>query len=213
MVFINRLKQILGFNKSGENPILKVFLEKNCLFFHVPKTAGISVSSALFGDIKWGHRDVAYYKTYYGETVFNGLYKFCFVRNPYERLYSAYHFLKKGGVNSHDLNFSNTHLKEYASFQDFVLNGLNKKEIMDWVHFRPQYRFVCHENGELAMDFIGKMETLETDFDALCKHLNLDAELKMLNKNDCEKELIGDEEKRIIKDKYREDFVLFYPEL
>jgi len=213
MVFINRLKQILGFNKSEENPILKVFLEKNCLFFHVPKTAGISVSNALFGDIKWGHRDVAYYKTYYGETVFNGLYKFCFVRNPYERLFSAYHFLKKGGVNSQDLNFSNTHLKEYASFQDFVLNGLDKKEIMDWVHFKPQHRFVCHENGELAMDFIGKMETLNTDFKTLCKHLNLDAELKQLNKNDTKKELISDEAKRIIKDKYRKDFVLFYPEL
>ena len=210
---MNRIKQMLGFKEKETNPILNLFLEKKCLFFHIPKTAGISVSNALFGGVKWGHRDVVFYKSHYSEVVFDELFKFCFVRNPYERLFSAYHFLKKGGVNPIDLNFSNTHLKQYHNFDDFVLRGLNKKEIMEWVHFKPQYTFVCDKNANIVMDFIGKMENINADFNTVCKRLNLKAELKELNVNPIKKPQFSEETKAIIREKYQQDFKLFYPEL
>ena len=84
MIFYNKIKVFLGIKEKETNPILSLFLEKKCVFFHIPKTAGISISNALFGDVKWGHRSVNFYKSYYGEKVFNSLYKFCFVRNPYK---------------------------------------------------------------------------------------------------------------------------------
>lgn len=201
------------FSSADTHPMLKAFEEKKCVFFHIPKTAGVSISNALFGDIKWGHRDVSFYKSHYGEVVFDELFKFCFVRNPYERLFSAYHFLKKGGVNPIDLNFSNTHLKHYDCFDDFVLRGLNKKEIMGWVHFKPQHTFVCNEKGKLVMDFIGKMENIKADFNTVCEHLNHKAELLELNVNSIKKPQFSDDIKTIIKKKYHQDFHLFYPEL
>ena len=211
--FYNKIKVFLGIDKKETETILSLFLEKKCVFFHIPKTAGISISNALFGDVKWGHRSVNFYKSYYGEKVFNSLYKFCFVRNPYDRLFSAYTFLKEGGINSLDSNFSNSYLQEFANFDEFVLKGLEKEEIMNWVHFKPQYTFVCDENDDIIMDFVGKMENLKADFNTVCKHLNIVAELQKLNMSATKKNDFSEEVKTIIKLKYQKDFNLFYPHL
>ena len=208
-----KIQHILSFNTKEPNPILSLFLEKKCLFFHIPKTAGISISNSIYGDIKWGHRTVNYYKSYYGDEVFNSLYKFCFVRNPYDRLFSAYTFLKKGGINDQDLAFSEKHLNEYLDFEDFVLRGLEKKEIMEWVHFRPQHTFVCDDNDKMVMDFVGKMENINEDFSYLCKQINVNVELKKLNMSSVKKNDFSDNIKSIIKSKYQKDFTLFYPYL
>ena len=211
--FYNKIKVFLGIKEKETNPILSLFLEKKCVFFHIPKTAGISISNSLFGGVKWGHRSVNFYKSHYGEKVFNSLYKFCFVRNPYDRLFSAYTFLKEGGINNQDLEFSNSHLQEFASFDEFVLKGLEKQEIMNWVHFKPQYTFVCDENDNIVMDFVGKMETLNTDFNTVCKHLNIESELQELNMSGFKKNDFSEEVKTMIKLKYQKDFNLFYPHL
>ena len=211
--FYNKIKVFLGVNKKETNPILSLFLDKKCVFFHIPKTAGISISNALFGDVKWGHRSVNFYKSHYGENIFNSLYKFCFVRNPYDRLFSAYTFLKEGGINNLDLEFSNSYLQEFTSFDEFVLKGLEKKEIMNWVHFKPQYTFVCDENDNIVMDFVGKMENLNTDFDTVCKHLKIESKLQKLNMSSAKKNEFSEEIKAIIKLKYQKDFNLFYPHL
>ena len=210
---LNKLNPFKKFKTKRKNSILSIFLEKNCLFFHIPKTAGISISKSLFGDVKWGHRSVSFYKSYYGEDTFNTLYKFCFVRNPYKRLFSAYTFLKQGGINNQDLEFSKSYLKEYTNFNEFVLKGLEKKEIMNWVHFKPQYTFICDENDKVVMDFIGKVENLNTDFNTVCKQLNIKSELQTLNKSKNIKNEFSKEIKNIIKLKYQKDFNLFYPDL
>ena len=196
---LNKLNPFKKFKTKRKNSILSIFLEKNCLFFHIPKTAGISVSKSLFGDVEWGHRSVSFYKSYYGEDTFNTLYKFCFVRNPYKRLFSAYTFLKQGGINNQDLEFSKSYLKEYINFNEFVLKGLEKKEIMNWVHFKPQYTFICDKNDKVVMDFIGKVENLNTDFNTVCKQLNIKSELQTLNKSKIIKNEFSEEIKTIIK--------------
>ena len=48
---LNKLNPFKKFKTKRKNSILSIFLEKNCLFFHIPKTAGISVSKSLFGDV------------------------------------------------------------------------------------------------------------------------------------------------------------------
>lgn len=211
--FYNKIKVFLGVEKKETNPILSLFLEKKCIFFHIPKTAGISISNSIFGDVKWGHRSVSFYKSHYGEKVFNSLYKFCFVRNPYDRLFSAFTFLKKGGINNQDLEFSNSYLQEFASFDEFVLKGLEKEEIINWVHFKPQYTFVCDDNDNIVMDFVGKMENLNADFNTVCKHLKIDSELQKLNMSFAKKNEFSEEVKAMIKLKYQKDFNLFYPHL
>lgn len=212
-MMLTLIKRLFSKSELVKHPMLEVFKKHKCIFFHIPKTAGLSVSHSLFGNIDWGHRTVNDYKNYFGEELFQSYYKFSFVRNPYQRLYSAFIFLKKGGINSQDLAFSKNHLSDYDCFEDFVKEGLHKKEIMEWVHFKPQHYFLTDKDGNLVMDFIGKMERIDEDFRHVCLRLKQSAELKTLNKSQGKMPLLSDEIKAIIKSKYQKDFTLFYPDL
>ncbi len=202
------------FSATKAPAMLSTFEERKCIFFHIPKTAGMSVSSALFGNIEWGHRTATFYINYFGQAQFDLFYKFTVVRNPYDRLYSAFTFLKNGGINQQDSTFSKQYLSSYPSFDDFVMNGLNDEVIKNWVHFLPQHYFVTDKSGSLVVDFVAKMEYLHTDFNTICKSLNISAELETKNQTKHKKEMVlTDEVKSVIKAHYIKDFTLFYPDL
>ncbi len=137
-------------NLTKKGTLLHVFSEKKQIFIHIPKTAGISVVKAFFGDVTLeGHRSVCFYKQVIGQDLSN-FFTFTFVRNPWDRLYSAYKFLQKGGINIHDKNAFDMYLSEYNDFEDFVLNGLNEKILCEITHFIPQFKFVCDKNGTIS---------------------------------------------------------------
>ena len=99
--------------------LLHSFSEKKQIFIHIPKTAGISVVKAFFRDVNLeGHRSVYFYKQVFGKDL-SEYFIFTFVRNPWDRLYSAYKFLQKGGINIHDKNAFDMYLSEYNDFEDF----------------------------------------------------------------------------------------------
>ena len=206
------VRRFFSINKN--HPMLEAFEDKKCIFFHIPKTAGVAVSTALFGNIKWGHRNAAYYIEHFGNKAFSSFYKFTIVRNPYDRLYSAFIFLKNGGINEADYAFSKNYLSKFSSFDDFVRNGLEKEVIRKWVHFLPQSHFVIDKKGQLVVDFVGKMETLNDDFLTICNSIKVNAKLVAMNQTKDKREIImTDETKSIIRHHYITDFKLFYPDL
>jgi hypothetical protein len=198
---------------SKEANMLQSFLEHKCLFFHIPKAGGISVSKTLFGSLEWGHKDVAYYQNVFGKKTFENLYKFTVVRNPFDRLLSGYNFLQKGGMNNMDKSFSEQYLKDYVSFEDFILNGLENEPIKNWVHFRPQHSFITNKHNKLEVDFIAKLENIKDDFKVINAHFKRDVKLLHENKSEKTKQIYSTEMKKIIKSIYKRDFELFYPEL
>jgi hypothetical protein len=40
-------------------------------------------------------------------------------------------------------------------------------------HFRPQSHWVCNDNGQLLVDFVGRFESMETDFGHVAERLGL----------------------------------------
>jgi hypothetical protein len=211
--FLYLLQQKRLLKSKTSNP-LKTFDKHKTIFFHIPKTGGNSIYESLFSKEVWGHRDVSYYRFVFGRKKFNRYFKFCLVRNPYQRVYSAYCFLKKGGMNENDQLFNSKHLSQYNSFEDFVINGLAKKEIINWVHFKPQCSFIQDKKGKIVVDFIGKLENMEADFNQLKKILKKEnATLSHLNKNKKDEIELSNSSKHIIETIYKEDFLLFYPEL
>ncbi len=83
--------------KSKRNKAWVRQLDKHkCIFVHIPKTAGISVSVSLLGE-SIGNMSAMYYRALFGKEDFRLYFKFAFVRNPFTRLISAFEFLKKGG--------------------------------------------------------------------------------------------------------------------
>ncbi|MBA2490567.1 MAG: hypothetical protein H0V34_02305 [Gammaproteobacteria bacterium] len=71
-------KDIYGTNVRTLQP----FDRYRCIYVHIPKTGGVSISTSLFGSTTGRHRTVAEYKQIFGERAFKDYFKFTFVRNP-----------------------------------------------------------------------------------------------------------------------------------
>ena len=70
-----------------------------CIFTNVPKTGSRSVKKFL--KVEETHFPL-YKERFKNEEKFNSYYKFAFVRNPWDRLVSVFHYLKQGGINDYD---------------------------------------------------------------------------------------------------------------
>jgi len=192
---------------------LKGFDELECIFIHIPKSAGVSVNRELFGNLGGAHRSVRTYKRVFGPATFKKYYKFTFVRNPYSRLLSAYRFLKRGGFCDVDKQWAEENLGQYNSFQEFVHGWLTDKSVLTYNHFRPQFMYLCDRSFEPEVDFIGHFETIDQDFEKVCLRLNVSRELKKYNQGP-EKEdhwsfFYTDKELKKVYKIYRKDFELF----
>lgn len=151
------------------------FDEKRCIFVHVPKTAGVSVSRELFGNLSGGHTPITTYEVVFPKRDFESYFKFAFVRNPWDRLYSAYRFLKAGGMSEGDRLWAERNLSGVTGFAEFVTDHLRRSHILSSSHFVPQHRFLCRPGSKrVLVDFVGRYESLERDFQAVKRRMGFD---------------------------------------
>lgn len=153
-----------------------------CIFVHVPKTAGTSLQETLFDFSHTGHFRWDEYRAM-DRKKFSEYYKFAFVRNPWDRVVSAYFYLSKGGRNSSDKKWADEVLSEYDDFNTFVLEWLTPQNIYTWNHFVPQTDFIFDKQDQMKVDFCGKFESLNEDFLTVSKRLGADKNLKNINKS------------------------------
>lgn len=188
----------------------KEFDRYECIFIHIPKTGGISVSKSLFPHLI-GHHTVQEYKKAYGKKLFEKYFKFTFVRNPWDRLVSAFWFLKAGGVNRRDKEWAGEHLASYNNFDRFVKSWLNSKSIYSHIHFVPQYEFICNKKSRLEVDFVGYFENFEQDFQFVREKLGICTDLSRLNasRRTHYKNYYDIETIEIVADVYQKDIEIF----
>lgn len=198
---------------SKTNYSLKEALKKQVIFIHIPKAAGISINKALFGNFGGGHLSFRHYQLIFSKKQFDKFYKFTIVRNPYDRLLSAYYFLKKGGMNEKDKIFAKNHIDNYKNFEDFILNWLNEDNIYKDIHFYPQAYFICDSKRNIAVNHWGYYENIEEEIKMISTQLNLNIKLKKFNKTDHKKigyrKYYNTEMRRIVERVYKTDFSLF----
>lgn len=216
------------FRKMGSEAeySLRPFDQTRSIFVHVPKCAGSSIAMALYGS-RVGSRDgshmtVGWYQLAFDEKTFNAYFKFTFVRNPWDRLLSAYRFVKAGGMSKADRDWADNVLSRFSSFDDFVKRWLTEKNITNIgdgagknrVVFLPQYRFVCVRGSKVpAVDFIGHFENIESDFIRVSERIGARATLGSLNVSNKSQERYvdqyTDESRAIVADVYRTDIEMF----
>jgi hypothetical protein len=185
-VLPTRAQRIILKNAVGMNsPYTRYDDEHQCIFIHIPKTAGISVSVALF-NANIGHRRIEYFEIF-DQDRFERYFKFAFVRNPWARALSAYSFLKQGGRNSSDKAWAERHLSEFSTFRQFVLSlqqPRQRSRVLRWQHFTPQHRYICGSKLDIKVDFVGRVERLPQDFDYVKRRVGIEADLSHLNRSD-----------------------------
>jgi hypothetical protein len=156
------------------------------LFIHIPKTAGQSIEHIflrLLG-LTWETRAPLLLRyndrpelgppmlmhlkasdyvrcRYMTEEQFGGYFKFAFVRNPWDRVVSFYRYLG---------------LSNRMDFKPFVMTTFRNQiwNTGGWF-VGPQYEYVCNEHGDIVADFIGKFESIQSDFDQVCHKIGLGA--------------------------------------
>jgi len=157
------------------------FDRHKCIFFHIPKAAGTSVSLSLFG-YQVGH--LSFDQMYYSNPKKASEYfKFTFVRNPWSRLVSAYQFLSAGGMNPTDKIWAENNLIKNEGFNEFVLRWVNDENINSYIHFIPQYKFITDRNGVIRADFVGKTENFQKDFEIISSEIGMKSTLLHSNKS------------------------------
>ena len=157
---------------------LKKFTSNDTLFIHIPKAAGMTITTQLYGE-EVGHYPAKDWKAC-DKKMFSKIYKFTIARNPVSRVCSAYNFLSKGGMEHHkyDLRFKREVIDNFSNINEFVINYLNEKTKYSYIHFYPQTFFLLDDKGDLLVDEIYKVEELDEAIMSLNKRgLNLSNKL------------------------------------
>lgn len=204
------LRQIVYPSPRGDFS-LRPFDQHRCIFVHIPKTAGISVAQSLFGFLPY-HYTARDYRLIYGARTFRRYFKFAFVRNPWDRVFSAYRFLRRGGWNEADRAWMEEHISRFDTFTDFIEGWLTPENALTEIHFRPQGHFVCNRRQHLLLDYVGYMETIEYDYKVISAYLNIDAELERRNDNPVRadyRDYYTDRTRAVVQHVYQHDIDLF----
>lgn len=115
------------------------------LFIHVPKTGGTSISKELYGK-NLPHYTAKFWFSTFGDSV-GGLPSFAVIRNPVERLLSAYKMAVSGG----------TDMMAYSRYYRKKLQGLKSIELyVDYVyrnrHCLESLSLDLHEQSSFILD-------------------------------------------------------------
>ena len=100
--------------------------------------------------------------------VYNGLFKFAFVRNPWDRVVSRYaHLLRSTDRRRHHM------VRRMEKFEDFVAWEIQRGAF--------QHKYVEDREGRSIVDFVGRHERVADDFATVCARLSINATLPHAN--------------------------------
>lgn len=151
---------------------LSSLLKANAIFVHVPKAAGRSVRKGLFGGRSASHMTMFHYSLAFSREEFRRMFKFAFVRNPWDRCFSAYTFLMAGGASAWDRDYARR-LARYENFEEFVLQGLARENTRPIIHFLPACHFIETRPGLIPLDFLGYYERFDRDFEYIAQRMGI----------------------------------------
>nr|WP_319569935.1 sulfotransferase family 2 domain-containing protein [uncultured Draconibacterium sp.] len=144
-------------------------------------------------------------KFLYSEQEFNSMFKFVIVRNPYDRIVSAWKYLHKKTKNP-------KHIMKRISFTCFVsdLNYLweTKYNRHNATHTAPIWGDITDENGKLLVDQIIKLEQVSTELPLLCEKIGVHKSYAHINasrKDNSYRKYYNNKSRKIVEGLYADD--------
>lgn len=200
------------------------------IFIHIPKCAGTSVYKALMPKQDWHninntehggwddknkihkqHATALQTKEFYCSN-FNDYFSFTFVRNPWSKMVSDYLWMTNLDESSNGYRRKGAFLEYLNNENDFDLENLKKETFYRYDHILPQTDFVLNNKGERMVDFIGKFENLQEDFNVICDKIGIPRQqLPHTNKSQHKHytEYYNNQTREIVAEKYAKDIEYF----
>ena len=150
------------------------------VFIHIPKTAGNSITKAL-NKIPKDHQKTTTrvpkharaleLKLVLGQETWDEYFSFALVRNPWELMVSSYNWWlqKASNIPYHRRHHKN--VSEMDNFEEFLWSKYGQKMINERY---GQIRDWLADNGDIIVDFIGKVETIEDDWKLICEKIGVE---------------------------------------
>ena len=201
MVLISHRKKFIYIkNKKVAGTTIEIFFEKYCTDPNKEYVANHStptiisnygiIGSRLKKDSKYNnHINAEKIVKYIGKDIFNSYFKFCVVRNPFDKMVSLY-FYKKAN--------------EKMSFKEFC----KKRNCRNIERYKINNKLVC--------DFYIRYENLNEDIEKVCKILNIEYDEKLIGSYKSEfreernyRKFYDEETKEIVYEKHKEEFEFF----
>ena len=178
---------------------------QNAVFVHINKTAGTSIKRAL--GLRPGHRTALEIRDELGEACWERKFTFAFVRNPWDRVVSQYHWRKRSDQT--DLKTSPIPFRTWVSE---VFRDRSPRYYDDPKMFMPQLDWISDPAGKVLVDFVGRFEKLPEDFRIVCDLVDVRVRLPHLNKADrrAYREYFDRQSARVVEDWYRKDVEHFH---
>jgi hypothetical protein len=135
--------------------------------------------------VEWGmnypHYIASEIQKIIGKRKFNYFYKFAFVRNPWDRMVSRYWYLRGYHENnpSQKINERGYYPPGKLPFVDWLMG--DNRNCVHPLDLRQQKDWVTTESGRIIIDYIGKYENLDYDFNELSKIIGVKVSLPKLN--------------------------------
>ena len=137
-------------------------------FIHINKTGGSSVEQALA--LPFHHQTARDRIALLGRDEWDRRFSFTFVRNPWDKVVSQYHFRKGRDRLRGDLTFPEwVEATLVERDQDLMFRRQMFADQVDWISDR---------DGAVAVDAVYRYELLREDFARLCDRLGVRAELQ-----------------------------------
>lgn len=163
------------------------------LFVHIAKTGGTSVRAAL-NRLRWrdpwyylmfpchrlshltGHRIATKFprhskiiaaKEMLPAEFFNALFKFAFVRNPWDLQVSSFHHIRRERPEV---------MQGITDFNEFMRWKFNPERPYQYhidTSLELQSDYLIDLRGKVITDFIGRTERLQEDFDQVCERIGI----------------------------------------
>jgi len=168
------------------------------IFVHIYKTAGSSMRAALLPFVYYNglhkfvlemyakagrrpslildpkpcvndHSNVREIVAVIGQKTFDEYFSFVIVRNPWDWHVSHYNYVIKTPANSNYDFFT-------KSFPDFTA-------YLRWTCANPRFQkdFIYSVDDKLLVNFVGRYENIDDDFQTICKRIGIRAELPVTN--------------------------------
>jgi hypothetical protein len=185
------------------------------IFLAVPKAGSSSIEAALAPYTSEltsqfnKHATVLKLKRDLPPEIWNGYFKFAFVRNPYDRIESWYYYRQRRALADpnhphHDLYTGDKTFAEFAQW--FPRHDMIFK----------QTDFIAPHGGGLLVDQVYRFENLHNEFSNLCSRLLLPPlvlpKIRASERQAKEQSIWNAASRRIVNEYFAEDFAMFdYP--